>query len=188
MNTQLRARKTEARELFDAFAEDLLAERSERPLLIVAAAKVDDLLLEVLRAFLLPQISNEKRSDELLEQDAPLGTFSARIKMCRRLGLIDPTLYSALERLRILRNLSAHSIAFDAATAPVRDHLSVFTANIAARSSYNLTRQRYFGGSSLKPIEECQCLLLTLCVLLESIHEKVKRTAGNTRTLVIAAK
>jgi hypothetical protein len=74
------ADKNEPRELFDAFAEDLLAERKERPLLIVAAAKVDGLLLEILRTFLLPQLAKAKNPDELLEQDAPLGTFSARMQ------------------------------------------------------------------------------------------------------------
>ena len=83
------SRKIETRELFDSFAEDLLAERSIRPLIIVGTAKVADLLLEILRAFLLPQIKNQKESDEMLEADSPLATFSARIKMCRRLGLID---------------------------------------------------------------------------------------------------
>ena len=169
------ARNFQARQLFDAFAEDLLAERSERPLLIVAAAKVDDLVLEILRAFLLPKTAKEKDADELLEQDRPLGTFSARIKLCRRLGLIDGSLFTALERLRILRNLSAHSVEFDAATPPVRDHLSVFKANIISRVSYGLTKQRFFDGASLQPIEECQCFLLTLCVLLQSIYKTLSK-------------
>src|SRR5712691_1713619 len=105
--------KPKASELFDVFAEDLLAERSARPLVIVGASKVDHLLFEMLRIFLLPKIAKAKDQDELLEGDTPLATFSARIKMCRRLGLIDETLYVALERLRALRNLSAHSISFD---------------------------------------------------------------------------
>jgi hypothetical protein len=136
----------------------------------------------------LPKAAKEKDADELLEQDGPLGTFSARIKLCRRLGLIDGSLYIALERLRILRNLSAHSVEFDAATSPVKDHLSVFRANITSRVSYTLTKQRFFDAGSLQPIEECQCFLLTLCVLLESIYENIKRTTGNKKTLIIAAR
>ena len=116
-------------ELFDAFAEDLLAERSVRPLLIVGASKADDLLLEMLRAFLLPKIAKAKQADELLEGETPLGAFGARIKVCRRLGLIDDTLYRALERLRTLRNLSAHSVSFNDAKSPVRDHLSELRDN-----------------------------------------------------------
>jgi|SRR6267378_3314361 len=178
--------KGQTRELFDSFAEDLLAEHNLRPMVIVGAAKVDDLLLEILRAFLLPRIT--RHQDELLEGDSPLATFSSRIKICRRLGLVDETLYHALERLRILRNLSAHSLSFDAATSPVRDHLSIFRANITSRASYRLTKRRYFEGDSLSTIEECQCLLLNLCVLLEAIRLKIRPTTGNKRTLRIGAK
>jgi len=174
--------------LFDVFAEDLLAERSPRPLVIVGASKVDDLLFGILRVFLLPKIAEPRNQDELLEGDTPLATFSARIKMCRRLGLIDETLYLALERLRALRNFSAHSISFDDAKSPVREHLAELRRQIASRSSYTLTRERYFDSATLQGVEELQCLLLTLCVLLEAIRQKVRPTSANKSALTIAAK
>lgn len=175
-------------EQFDSFADDLLAERSVRPLIIVGASRVDDLLQEILRVFLLPKIAPGKSQDELLEGDTPLGTFSARIKMCRRLGLIDETLHRALDRLRTLRNFGAHSISFNDAKSPVREHLAELKNQIVTRRSYNLTRQRYFDSGQLEAIEEWQCLLLTLCVLLELIRDKLKRIPGNKRTLRIAAR
>jgi hypothetical protein len=182
-------KKPKTTELFDVFADDLLAERNARPLLIVGASKVDHLLLEMLRAFLLPKMAKARHQDELLEGDTrPVGTFSARIKLCRRLGLIDGTLYLALERLRTLRNLSAHSISFNETKSPVREHLAELRKQIATRSSYRLTRERYFDSAALHGIEELQCLLLTLCVLLEAIREKVGRTSGNKGALSIAAK
>ena len=180
--------KPKTSELFDVFAEDLLAERSARPLIIVGATKVDHLLFEMLHVFLLPKIAKAKDQDELLEGDTPLATFSARIKMCRRLGLIDETLYLALERLRTLRNLGAHSISFDDAKPPVREHLAELRRQIARRGSYRLTKKRYFDSAPLQKIEELQCLLLTLCVLLEAIREKVGPTSGNKSALSIAAK
>lgn len=180
--------KSKTSELFDAFADDLLAERSARPLLIVGASKVDHLLFEILRVFFLPKIAKGKEQDELLEGDTPLGTFSARIKLCRRLGLIDGTLYLALERLRILRNYSAHSISFDDTKSPVREHLAELRRQIATRSSYRLTKDRYFDSAALHGIEELQCLLLTLCVLLEAIREKVEPTSGNKSALRISAR
>ena len=76
-------------DLFDAFADDLLAERMPRPLIIVGTSKVDLLLFGILDAYLLPKRAKPKHKDELLEGDRPLATFSARIKMCYRLGLID---------------------------------------------------------------------------------------------------
>jgi hypothetical protein len=104
------------------------------------------------------------------------------------LGLIDETLYLALDRLRTLRNLSAHSISFNGSKSPVREHLAELRKQIASRSSYRLTKERYFDTALLEGIEELQCLLLTLCVLLEAIREKVGPTAGSKSALSIAAK
>jgi len=175
-------------ELFDSFAEDLLAERSARPLLIVGASKVDHLLFKILLAFLLPKIAKSKDQDELLEGDTPLSTFSARIKICRRLGLIDETLYLALERLRAVRNLSAHAVSFDHAKSPAREHLAELRRQVSSRRSYRLTKERYFNNEPLQPMEELQRLLLTLCVLLEAIRETVKPPSGNKSALSIAAR
>ena len=175
--------------LFDAFAEDLLAERSARPLIIVGASRIDYLLSEMLRGFLLPKFTKGKNQDELLEGDhSPLGTFSARIKMCRRLGLIDETLYRVLDKLRTIRNSSAHSILFEVAKSPVREHFCEFRRGITGRRSYQLTKANYFDSGNFLPIEELQCLLLTLCVLLEMIRENIKRTSGIKDAMSIAAK
>jgi hypothetical protein len=174
-------------ELFDAVADDLLGERNARPLVIVGASKVDHLLLEILRGFLLPKTTKPKDQDEILEKEnAPLSTFSSRIKMCRRLGLIDDTLYRALDKLRVLRNLSAHSIAFDETKSPIHDHLADLKTQITSRNSYRWTKERYFDSTHLPAIEEWQCLLLTICVLLEAIREKVRQTSGNKNAISIS--
>lgn len=180
--------KLRSSELFDLFADELVAEVNVRPLIIVGASKADYLLLEMLRAFLMPKLARSKDQDELLEGDSPLATFSARIKMSRRLGLIDETLFFGLERLRRLRNLSAHSVTFDHTESPAREILGDLREKITSRRSYVLTKERFFEPSQLKPIEEIQCLLLTVCVLLEAIREKVKTTTGNRGALTIAAK
>jgi DNA-binding MltR family transcriptional regulator len=185
---QTAAPKPTAADSFDSFADDMLAERSARPLIIVGASKVDDLLAEILLIFLLPKIAKPKEQDELLEGDKPLGTFSARIRMCRRLGLIEETLYLALDRLRILRNLCAHAVSFDDSKSPVRDHLAELRKHIVNRRSYILTKRRYFENLSLQPMEELQCLLLTLSVLLQAIWRKVKRTRGNGHALRISSR
>lgn len=174
-------------DLFDAFADDLLSERAPRPLIIVGASKVDDLLLQILSQYLLPKRVRPQDQDELLEGDRPLATFSSRIKLTYRLGLIDETLCVALEQLRTLRNLSAHSVAFDIAKPPMREHLMVLRKSIVHRQSYRLTKDRYFGGSQLAGVEELQCFLLSLCVLLEAVRRQTSRTHGNTRTRTIAS-
>ena len=73
---------------FDDFADDLLGERTARPLIIVGTAKVENLLFQILSQHLLPKKTKASDQDELLEGDRPLATFSARIKLCYRLGLI----------------------------------------------------------------------------------------------------
>jgi hypothetical protein len=59
--------RPQTNELFDVFAEDLLAERSARPLVIVAASRIDYLLYEMLSVFFLPKLAKAKDKDELLE-------------------------------------------------------------------------------------------------------------------------
>ena len=175
-------------DVFDAFAEDLMVERSMRPLVIVGASKVEHLLYEILSTYLLPKLAKASDQDELLEGDRPLSTLSARIKLCRRLGLIDESLCLALERLRALRNLSAHSIAFDVAKSPVREHFTELKKQLIGRQSFRLTKERYFDPTPGKPIDELQCILLTLCVLLEAIREKTTTTKGNKSALEIATR
>ena len=175
------------RDQFDTFAEDLLGERAPRPLIIIGSSKVDDLLLQILTQHLLPKRTKLKDQDELLEGDRPLATFSARIKLTYRLGLIDDTLCVALEQLRNLRNQSAHSVAFDIVKSPAREHLTTLRKSIIYRQSYHLTRDRYFDDAHLTRIEELQCLLLTLCVLLEAIRMKISRTRVSKQSIKIAS-
>jgi hypothetical protein len=174
--------------LFDAFAEDLLAERSVRPLIIIGASKIETLLFEMLNTFLLPKRVRPREQDELLEGDTPLATFSARIKVCHRLGLVDETLCATLELLRKIRNLCAHSVLFDHTKSPAREQLAEFKRRVEGRDSYQLTKGRYFDKADLEGIEELQCLLLTICVLLEAIQQKMKRTSGHKKALGISAR
>ena len=109
---------------FDRFAEELLGEQAMRPLIIVAAARIDTLLLRLLSTHMLPKKAGQKDSDELLEGDRPLSAFSARIKLAYRLGLIDETLRNALEKLRSLLNPSSHDVKFDLSRSPLSDHLA----------------------------------------------------------------
>jgi hypothetical protein len=171
---------------FDDFADTLRVERGVRPLFIVGTSKVDYLLLEILRVYHLPKLAAGKNEDELLEGDKC--TFSTRMKMCRRLGLIDETLYLSLERLRKIRNMCAHAVAFDHAVSPLRDYFSEFRKSLAGRASFGLTKKRYFDDEFATPVEEWQCLLLTICVLLEAVRVNTLPTKGNARTLKISAR
>jgi DNA-binding MltR family transcriptional regulator len=159
-----------------------------RPLIIVGAAKIDQLLTEILRQYLLPKFAKVKEQDELLEGDNPLTTFSSRIKICCRLGLLEDRLFATLNRLRLIRNLCAHQINFDASKSPIREHLNEFYAQIASRPAFKLTKERFFNTSELSDTERLQCSLLTLCVLLEATWKCTRATTRSKAAQIIATK
>lgn len=171
---------------FDEFAEIIQVERGVRPLFIVGSSRIDRLLFEILSSYLLPKAAKNNDDDELLEgEKCP---FSVRIKMCFRLGLIDQTLYKDLERLRKIRNKCAHVVEFSHTESPAKDLLSDLRRNVAARDSYALVKRRYFGGSQLNAVEEYQCILITLCALLQAVKSATITTTGNDKTLSISGR
>lgn len=172
-------------DLFDTFVEDLLGEKLHRPLIIVGASKIDDLLYSILSKFLLA--SKDIKDDDLLKGDNPISTFSSRIKLTSRLGIIDEKLFKTLEQVRKLRNLCAHSIIFDIKKSPVREHIAELKKGLITRNSFTLTKSRFF-TEPMKETDELQCMLVTICVILEAINEVVIKTAGIDVALQISKK
>lgn len=108
MTTDQAAPKTDIHKAaFIAFMDEFVAE-TDRAAVVLGAAKVDSMLRNLLDRFLLPHPGSE---DDLLEGDAPLATFSARIRLCQRLGLIDTQFAKLLHVFRKLRNDFAHDVA-----------------------------------------------------------------------------
>ncbi|QFG52389.1 hypothetical protein [Chryseobacterium sp.] len=169
---------------FDDFAEDLLMEKSDRIIVIVCASKIDDLLFAILDSYLLPKISGKK--DDLLEGDQPLATFSSKIKATYRLGIIDKSYYNLLEQLRAIRNKSAHNVTFDILKSPFKDHLSNIRNELLGRKSFELTKSRYFSNLTFTSTRELQCILLTLCVILQAVQQKIVKTTINDETIKIS--
>lgn len=169
---------------YDEFAEDLLAERTPRTMVIVGSSRIDTLLYDILCSYFLPKRTKAKDNDELLEGDRPLSTFSSRIKLCYRLGIIDDSFCNALEILRSLRNDCAHSVTFDPTKSPAREHIANLFGSVSCRKSFELVKARYY-NRDISKTEELQCVLLTLCALLEAVKEKMQRTTGTNTTLAI---
>jgi hypothetical protein len=108
-------------EIIDAFAAE-----SDRAAVILAAAKLDELLAELLRSVLQP---SPLAQDELFDTERPLSTFSAKIHLAHRLGLFDPAFARALHLVRRIRNSFAHETAkaqFD--QSPHRDRIRELAA------------------------------------------------------------
>src|SRR5581483_7853910 len=82
------------------------ASETDRAAVILGAAKVDDFLYHILIQVFHPHTG---KVDDLLDSEGPLSTFSSRITVAFRLGLIDATFFQALNLIRRLRNEFAHS-------------------------------------------------------------------------------
>ena len=84
----------------------ILRQLDERGLVLSLAAFAEEALGDLIKAFLIPG----DPAKQLLEGfNAPLGTFSARIKMAYSLGLVTRRQHEDLDRLRRIRNEFAHS-------------------------------------------------------------------------------
>ena len=84
----------------------MLADLDERALILSLAAFAEEALRELVQAYLMPGESTEKLLDGF---NAPLGTFSARLRMADALGLLTPHQASDFDRLRKIRNEFAHN-------------------------------------------------------------------------------
>lgn len=82
---------------------------SDRAAVILTSSMLDSALTSLLRSFLVDTPNSE---DELIERpNAPLSTFSAKIDISRRLGLISNKFCRDLHIIRRIRNEFAHNIA-----------------------------------------------------------------------------
>ena len=103
----------------------------ERIMILLASARLDDLLKRLLQSTMLHQGGSQ---DSLFDNDRPLGTFSSRILLAYRLGLIDRDYESFLQSLRKLRNDAAHAAEhIDLATSPHVDRV-VHLHSLASKS------------------------------------------------------
>jgi mannitol operon repressor len=92
-------------ELYQKFLA-VLKQENDRGAVLSSAAFIEELLEKILVAFL----ANEPTTKELLKGfSAPIGSFSARLKLCYSLGLLYKELYLIINTIRKIRNLYAHN-------------------------------------------------------------------------------
>jgi len=84
----------------------MLANLDESALVLSLAAFAEEALRDLIQAYLMPGDSTDKL---LAGFNAPLGTFSARIRMAHALGLLTCHQADDLDRLRKIRNEFAHN-------------------------------------------------------------------------------
>jgi hypothetical protein len=84
-----------------------LGMEGERSAVVLGAERINVSLEALLKAFLKPPISEK---DTLFASEGALATFSRKIEMAYRLGLIDRPFKNALNLVRRLRNDFAHAV------------------------------------------------------------------------------
>ena len=86
---------------------DTLANETDRGVIILTATAVEDVLEYALQARMVDLNSDERA--RIFDADAPLGSFSARIRMAHALGIIDREQRAMCDLIRDMRNACAHS-------------------------------------------------------------------------------
>ena len=136
--------QSQARDAFDDAFDEFVAEfkgESDRAAVIIGAAKLDYLLYQILTKYLIPNAGN---TDELLDGDSPLSTFSSRINICYRLGIIDAAFARALHLTRRIRNSFAHEVTGGKLdSGPHRDRIRELAAPYAQTTAYTDAKRAF---------------------------------------------
>ena len=93
----------------EAYAKELRDVTSDRVAVIVGVSLVERAVEMTLRHFLVARGASQSDCDSLLTDDLPpLGSFFAKTRLAKCLGLIESDLLPALDSLRTWRNHFAH--------------------------------------------------------------------------------
>jgi len=142
---------------FDKFVSEFKNE-SDRAAVVLGAAKLDTVLGQILDRYLLPTVGG---ADELLEGDAPLSTFSARINICHRLGLITADFAKALHAVRRIRNAFAHELSgCSLDSGPQADRLKSLLLPLKPLPFYEEFRTHFFGKQKGPSVDFKACLAI----------------------------
>jgi hypothetical protein len=139
-----------------------LSELDARALILTVAAFAEDTLGSLLRAFLMPHDASQQL---LTGFNAPLGTFSARIKAAYALGLTTKEQFNDLEHLRKIRNSFSHTwrpISLDAPS--IAGHIKAL--------SFSALDDVYPTTLLLKLRSSLPSLLLELQVITNRVNEE----------------
>ncbi len=168
------AKTPQAKEDAEALIEFIkeFSQESDRAAVILGSAKLDILLTQLLRGFLLPTPSG---TDELLETENGLGTFSSRINAAYRMGLIDAGLSKALHLIRKIGNSFAHEThSGSLSTGSHRDRIRELVAPFKNYPDFErLAGFKQFGDSE-GPSRVFRVALALSCVQVHYAIEKVQ--------------
>jgi hypothetical protein len=165
---------------FTEFVQEFQNE-SDRAAVIIGAAKLDYLLAQILAKYLLPSTA---KSDELLEGDSPLSTFSAKIALTYRLGLIDAKLSRALNLIRRLRNSFAHEVSgCSLESGPHRDRIREIVSPFSREPVFEDFRE-VFIAKKTGAAADLFALLGLIALALESYFDTLATVTAKPLSLI----
>ena len=165
---------------FQEFVDEFKNE-SDRAAVVLGAAKLDQLLYQVLQAYLMP-VSG--KSDELLDQSSALGTFSSRIEACYRIGLIEAKVARTLHLIRKIRNSFAHQVSGCTLTSgPQKDRISDLANEYLQYDDFIKFRNHFF-GKTVDSSVNFRAVLALVAGRLESFRNRLS-TLNNPNTLTM---
>jgi len=156
--------------VLDSFIKGLENE-GDRATVILVAAKLDLVLSQILQKYLIP-VPDSK--DELFANDHPLSTFSAKIRMAYRLGLIGNLFSRSLHVVRKIRNSFAHEVEeckldYGAHRDRVRELIAPFeNLEFFKKSCDSLKKKDKFTLTSI----QFRAMAAIICINLEVLFSK----------------
>lgn len=156
-------------EAFDEFVHQF-KEETDRAAVILGTSKLDFLLSQLINHFL---VSNYNKSDDLFDGDGPLSTFSAKINLAFRLGLIDAQFARALHVVRRIRNDFAHGV-YDAKlnTGSHRDRIRELAALLSSSPLFTEVKELYFSDKT-GPASDFFAVLTIIAARLDTLFTKI---------------
>jgi hypothetical protein len=155
---------------FLAFVQEFVGE-SDRAAVILGAAKIDTQLYQILQKVLVPQPSS---GDDLLDTERPLSSFSSRINMVYRVGLIDAEFVRALHLIRKIRNSCAHELSgVSLGAGPARDRIRELVGPLKARRQFEELRDHFVGKDKLpEPSSDFRVAVAWISAQLQHVYNK----------------
>jgi hypothetical protein len=152
------------------FIKDFKKE-TDRAAVILGVAKLDLILYQMIQATLIP---NPHSKDELLDDDGPLSTFSSKINLAYRLGIIDAGYARALHLCRRIRNEFAHEVAGCNLESGVhRDRVKELCKPLKELNLFEDVRESFFGNKSTAATD-FRTLLAIMVAALEYHLQRLK--------------
>jgi DNA-binding MltR family transcriptional regulator len=150
--------RSKAEEAYVLFSREF-AKESERAKVILSAAMLDEALVAVLRAHLVPcPASNDQLFDGA---NALLSTFSARIDFCYRLGLISGKFARDLHLIRKIRNQFAHNVSgCNFSDSAITNRVTELRQSFATHFEYERTKHQREYSTPLEAFAEVVGLMI----------------------------